>query len=65
MGTMNFIPATESVANNQITATAATATPAPVAEQKEQQTVQTLRRRRSTTPPMWRVMTQALSLIHI
>ena len=35
MGTMNFIPATESVANNQITATAATATPAPVAEQKE------------------------------
>lgn len=40
-------------------ANAATATPAPVAEQKEQQTAQTARRRRSTTPPMWRVMTQA------
>ena len=40
-------------------ANAATATPAPVAEQKEQQAVQTSRRRRSTTPPMWRVMTQA------
>ena len=45
--------------NEQNTATAATATPAPVVEQKEQQTVQTSRRRRSTTPPMWRVMTQA------
>ena len=45
--------------NEQTTANAATATPAPVAEQKEQQTAQTSRRRRSTTPPMWRVMTQA------
>ena len=40
--------------NEQTTANAATATPAPVAEQKEQQTAQTSRRRRSTTPPMWR-----------
>lgn len=45
--------------NEQNAANAATATPAPVAEQKEQQTAQTSRRRRSTTPPMWRVMTQA------
>ncbi len=45
--------------NEQTTANVATATPAPVAEQKEQQTAQTSRRRRSTTPPMWRVMTQA------
>ena len=45
--------------NEQTTANAATATPAPVAEQKEQQTAQTSRRRRSTTPPMWRVMTRA------
>ena len=36
--------------NEQTTANAATATPAPVAEQKEQQTAQTSRRRRSTTP---------------
>ena len=46
-------------ANEINAATAATATPTPVAEQKEQQTAQTSRRRRSTTPPMWRVMTQA------
>ena len=46
-------------ANEINAANAATATPAPVAEQKEQQAVQTSRRRRSTTPPMWRVMTQA------
>ena len=45
--------------SEQTAANAATATPAPVAEQKEQQTAQTSRRRRSTTPPMWRVMTQA------
>ena len=45
--------------NEQNAANAATATPAPVVEQKEQQTAQTARRRRSTTPPMWRVMTQA------
>ena len=46
-------------ANEINAANAATATPAPVVEQKEQQTAQTARRRRSTTPPMWRVMTQA------
>lgn len=46
-------------ANEINAATAATATTAPVVEQKEQQTAQTSRRRRSTTPPMWRVMTQA------
>lgn len=46
-------------ANEINAANAATATTAPVVEQKEQQTVQTSRRRRSTTPPMWRVMTQA------
>ena len=45
-------------ANEINAANAATATTAPVVEQKEQQTVQTSRRRRSTTPPMWRVMTQ-------
>ena len=46
-------------ANEINAANAATATTAPVVEQKEQQTAQTSRRRRSTTPPMWRVMTQA------
>ncbi|AFL78886.1 hypothetical protein Alfi_2625 [Alistipes finegoldii DSM 17242] len=54
-----IIPAAEVAATNQVTAPAATILTAPATEQKEPQTNSTSRRRRSTTPPMWRVMTQA------
>ena len=54
-----IIPAAEVAATNQVTAPAATTLTAPATEQKEPQTNSTSRRRRSTTPPMWRVMTQA------
>ncbi|KAA3404636.1 hypothetical protein F1908_12590, partial [Akkermansia muciniphila] len=54
-----IIPAAEVAATNQVTAPAATILTAPATEQKAPQTNSTSRRRRSTTPPMWRVMTQA------
>ena len=54
-----IIPAAEVAATNQVTAPVATTLTAPATEQKEPQTNSTSRRRRSTTPPMWRVMTQA------
>ena len=49
-----IIPAAEVAATNQVTAPAATILTAPATEQKEPQTNSTSRRRRSTTPPMWR-----------
>ncbi|MCI5716887.1 MAG: hypothetical protein MR292_00660 [Alistipes sp.] len=55
----------QDVANNSISASAATPNVTSVTEEKEQQTTQVSRRRRPMTPPMWRVMKQARPVFEV